>query len=61
MGIYSTGPQRSRERSATRYCRRALRSVWYDAQKCSWSAPKCSPSNPDPSDPNEEVPKSGAL
>ncbi|KAF8703054.1 hypothetical protein RHS03_06302, partial [Rhizoctonia solani] len=25
------------------------------------SAPKCSPSNPDPSDPNEEAPKTGAL
>ncbi|KAF8688032.1 Transposase family tnp2, partial [Rhizoctonia solani] len=50
----STGSRKSRERSETRYCRRALRSVYYDAQKCSWSALECSPSNPDPSDPNEE-------
>ncbi|ELU40336.1 hypothetical protein AG1IA_05630 [Rhizoctonia solani AG-1 IA] len=39
----------------------ALRSVWYDAWKCSYSAPKCSPSNPDPLDTNEEVPKTGAF
>ncbi|KAF8751751.1 hypothetical protein RHS01_08480 [Rhizoctonia solani] len=28
-------------------------------EKCSWSALECSPSNPDPSDPNEEVPEIG--
>ncbi|ELU36164.1 hypothetical protein AG1IA_09806 [Rhizoctonia solani AG-1 IA] len=58
---YSTGSQKSRERSGTRYCRRAFRGVWYDARRCSWSAPKCLPSNPDPSDPNEEAPKTRAL
>ncbi|KAF8684586.1 hypothetical protein RHS04_01414 [Rhizoctonia solani] len=58
---HSTGPRKSRERSGTRYCQRALRSVWYDALKGSWSALKSSPSNPDSSDPNEEVPKTGAL
>ncbi|KAF8716553.1 oxygen-dependent FAD-linked oxidoreductase family, partial [Rhizoctonia solani] len=57
----STGPRKSRERSGTRHCRRAFRNVWYGVRKGSWSAPKCSPSNPDSSDPNEEVPKTGAL
>ncbi|KAF8712301.1 TPR-like protein, partial [Rhizoctonia solani] len=57
--LASTGPRKSRERSGTRYCRRAFRSVWYDARKGSRSAPKSSPSNPDLSDSNE-VPKTGA-
>ncbi|KAF8673493.1 hypothetical protein RHS04_07657 [Rhizoctonia solani] len=55
------GPRKSRERSGTRYCQRAFRSVCYDARKGSWSTLKSSPSNPNSSDPNEEVPKTGAL
>ncbi|KAF8752047.1 hypothetical protein RHS01_07854 [Rhizoctonia solani] len=39
----------------------SLRSLHNSDTKGSWSALKSSPSNPDSSDPNEEVPKTGAL
>ncbi|ELU38856.1 hypothetical protein AG1IA_07122 [Rhizoctonia solani AG-1 IA] len=59
--LYSTGPQRSWERSGTHYCQQALQSVWYDALKGLWSALKSLPSNLDLLDPKEEVPKTRAL